>query len=280
MDRILSSVPHPHLTHLVRAYAQRQVQDEAADAQPVVASLEQVLQFEFGDPLTVEYRNGLVQKTGQVSIVGAHTYCRAAIRFSGKIESFAVFFQPFGLWQLFHLPNHHLNNQAYDGVELLGGGVRQLWYRMAEASTFRQRVALVDGFLLHQTASALEQTPLMAAAIHIFRNHGTHRIMAVADETGLSLRQFERRFLADVGFAPKLFARITRFQMALDAKLRNPQQSWMCVAHRFGYHDQMHMIQDFRRLGGPSPGKLLAKLGDGRPSALAKSEPSGVRGSH
>ncbi len=63
MERILSSPPHPELRHVVRAYAQRQVQDDGSDVQPVIASLEQIPQFEFGDPLTIEYRNGLVART-------------------------------------------------------------------------------------------------------------------------------------------------------------------------------------------------------------------------
>ena len=63
------------------------------------------------------------------------------------------------------------------------------------------------------------------------------------------LRQFERSFERDVGVSPKSFARIARFQSALDAKLVSPQRTWLDIAHSFGYHDQMHMIHDFEALG-------------------------------
>jgi len=273
MDRILSSPPHPKLTHLVRAYAQRQVHDERATVQPVVASLEQVLQFEFGDPLTVEYRNGLITKTGPVSLVGAHSFARASIRFTGKIESFAVFFQPFGMWQLFGLPNRELIDHAYDASDVFAGNHwSRLWIRMAEAGSFLQRVAIINDFLLVEAKAALSQTPIVSAATHLFKNRGTGSIARAADGAGLSLRQFERRFLTEVGLSPKRFARIARFQMALDAKVRKPEKSWMRIAHEFGYHDQMHMFHDFSELGAASPGRLLAQIGDGRPSALAASE--------
>lgn len=272
MDRIRSSVPHAALRPYVRAYAQRQVNAPGVIRQPVTACLEQVLQFEFGDPLLIDYNDGRSEPSGSVAVVGAHSFHRASICFSGQVESFAVFFQPFGLWQLFRLPNSDLRDQAYAGSDVLGGDVRRLWLRMAEASSFERRVEIVENFLLRKAQSVADQTPAMNAATCIFQLGGMVRIAAVADDSGLAVRQFERKFKADVGITPKLFARISRFQTALDTKLRTPLKSWMEIAHVCGYHDQMHMLHDFHGLGGDSPKDLLAQLGDARPSALASSE--------
>jgi hypothetical protein len=41
---------------------------------------------------------------------------------------------------------------------------------------------------------------------------------------------------------PKLFARIVRFEAALDSKARSLGKSWTDVAHEFGYYDQMHLL--------------------------------------
>jgi hypothetical protein len=69
---------------------------------------------------------------------------------------------------------------------------------------------------------------------------------------------------------PKLYSRVARFQAALDMKLKRSEVRWADLAGDFGYHDQMHMIKDFQNLSGLSPSCLLARLGDMRPSALAK----------
>jgi hypothetical protein len=37
-----------------------------------------------------------------------------------------------------------------------------------------------------------------------------------------------------MGLSPKLFARITRFQKALDAKRISPARTWLDVSHEFG----------------------------------------------
>src|SRR3982074_223077 len=45
-------------------------------------------------------------------------------------------------------------------------------------------------------------------------------------ERSLSLRQYERRFATEIGITPRLFARMIRFQVALDAKRMSPERSW------------------------------------------------------
>jgi len=269
MDRIRSSTPNAVLKPYVRAYAQRQMHGSCDMQQPVVASLEQVLQFEFGDPLLIDYSDGRSELPSSVSVVGAHSFHRASIRFCGQIESFGVFFQPFGLWQLFGLPNIELRDQAYAGRDVFGAAIGRLWLQMAEASSFERRVEVVERFLMKRAETAVHQTPIMSAATYIFQRRGMNRIASVVDRSGYGIRQFERKFKVEVGIAPKLFARISRFQTALDAKLHAPARSWLEIAHKFGYHDQMHMVHDFQGLGGDSPGGLMAQLGDGRPSALA-----------
>ncbi|GAA3753999.1 helix-turn-helix domain-containing protein [Terriglobus aquaticus] len=272
MRTVLSSTPRSELLPFVRAYAQRELRLEPDIEQPVVATLEQVLQFEFADPLAIHYADGNLQYPGRITLVGAHTFPRASILFRGSIESFGVFFQPLGLWQLFQIPNRAMSNQAYDGVACLGPGVRSLWEAMAEDGTFLGRVRLVEEYLYSRLSRCEPHTSAMAAAAYIFRHKGVLHIGEVAGRSALSLRQFERRFVEDIGVHPKLFARIVRFQSALDTKLRFPARPWIQIAHRFGYHDHMHMVHDFRSLSGFSPTAVLASIGDGRPSALQASD--------
>jgi len=109
----------------------------------------------------------------------------------------------------------------------------------------------------------------MKTAEYTYRRNGAIRIDELANHSGPSLRQFERRFVTDIGFTPKLLARITRFQMALDTKRRVPARSWMSVAHQLGYFDQMHMIRDFQSLSGSTPGEVLQQSGACQPWSLA-----------
>ncbi len=72
----------------------------------------------------------------------------------------------------------------------------------------------------------------------------------------MSIRNYERKFVGEIGISPKLFARLERFQMALDIK-RASGSSWLNVAPELGYFDQMHMVKDFRAYGGDAPSRLV-----------------------
>ena len=93
-----------------------------------------------------------------------------------------------------------------------------------------------------------------AAAHQMLSEAGAGRISAMAERAGLSVRQFRRIFLQKVGVSPKLFARIARFEAALDRMARCPGGSWTEVAQRFGYYVgscpkcTQHNVQGSRRV--------------------------------
>jgi AraC-like DNA-binding protein len=267
-----SASPANDLKEFVRAYAQRDVASPGPElVQPIPASLEHILEFEFAAPPEIQYGDGTIQIGYRIAVVGCHTRPGINLHLSGNIQSFGIFFQPLGLWQLFRVPAGELTDNSFSGGDLLGNAVEELWYQMADCKTFEARVGTIDQYLLKRAARASGRTTIMRAASHLFECRGMSRIDDLALHSGLSIRHFERRFLSDIGMTPKLFARITRFQMALDTKLHFPSRTWLTIAHDFGYHDQMHMIRDFEGLGGASPEHVLADLGDTRPPALAAS---------
>jgi len=139
---------------------------------------------------------------------------------------------------------------------------------LGETSSFKDRVATAEEFLLARVTRISIGDRISAAVAYLFRQHGAVRISTLSDQVNLGLRQFERLFRNEVGVSPKMFARVARFQAALDAKLACPQRTWLEIAHSFGYYDQMHMVHDFETLGQNAPTHLIAQMGDVRPPAL------------
>jgi AraC-like DNA-binding protein len=81
-------------------------------------------------------------------------------------------------------------------------------------------------------------------------------VPALADASGIGERQLRRRFAAAVGYGPKTFARIARFQRAL-ALLRAGEPA-AGAAYAAGYADQAHMTREMRALAGRTPSALTA----------------------
>ena len=102
---VQSTEPRQELRQFVWAYGQREVIGGSEEGlQPVTASLKQILDFEFCGSPVIEYHDGRRKAAHTISVVGPHTFPPALIRLGGRVESFAVFFQPSGLWQVFRIP--------------------------------------------------------------------------------------------------------------------------------------------------------------------------------
>jgi len=97
------------------------------------------------------------------------------------------------------------------------------------------------------------ESSLDHAARLLVATRGRTRIDAIADRSGLSLRQFQRRFAAEVGVSPKFYARTLRLEAALAARNRYPERSWTTIVHEAGYADQAHFIRDCQLLAGATP---------------------------
>ena len=269
MQIITSSLARPELRPYVRAYAQRVCgTDDSDQVISVPAQLEQILNFELGVMPGIHYRDHLVSDV--VAVGGTQTDFSGHLDLQAGVESFAVFFQPAGWSMLFKTPVCEMTNRFMDATAVGGSRLRELWSRLGEVSAFESRVLIVEEYLLGRIPAASPRREVTTSAANvIFRRRGAIGITALASAYSIGLRQFERSFERDVGVSPKSFARIARFQSALDAKLVSPQRTWLDIAHSFGYHDQMHMIHDFEALGRTTPTHLIAQMADVRPPALA-----------
>jgi AraC-like DNA-binding protein len=266
---ILRSVePSSGLRPYVRAYAYRKFEmTDLVAVEPVPAQLEQVLNFELGLLPCVRHRNDSV--SAAVWIGGAQTSFPGYMELRPGVESFAIFFQPAGWSQLFSFPMCEFTNRIHDATQVVGDCMRILWNRLGESPLFEDRVSVVEQFLLNRASCAIREGGMAAAATYLFKHHGSIRVLRLAHRESIGLRQFERRFHQETGVSPKVFARVARFQAALDAKLASPESTWLEIAHSHGYYDQMHMVHDFESLASNTPTQLIAQMGDVRPPALA-----------
>jgi AraC-like DNA-binding protein len=273
LHTLRTAQPSPALRPFVRAYAQRQTAaDDATVIEVCPAQLEQILYFELANKFDIWHSNGKHQTSDDVNVIGCHSAFAAHAELKAGLDSFAIFFQPTGFWRLFRVPGSETTNRGgIEGNSVLGSSIRILWNRLGETRSFEDRVGVAENFLLCLSTRALQLNPITYVAEHVFQQHGAIHIPDLARAAGLGLRQFERRFVRELGISPKVYARVARFQSAVDKKIAQPDTPWVDVAHNFGYHDQMHMIHDFEKLGGDAPAKFLMQLGNMRFPALSNS---------
>jgi AraC-like DNA-binding protein len=267
---IKTARPRGELREFVQVYAQREIGcDGAVFSQPNSSTLEQGIVFQLDGQTILDYPDGWSRLAPKAWVFGGWTPPCGGASFAGHVLAFAVFLKPLSLWQLFGIPSNIMANKDYNAEDLLGREILDLWSKLAECNTFQQRIREMEGYLLPFAVRASGRTLIMKTAQLIRSRKGAIRIDEIAYHAALSVRQYERRFMGEVGMTPKLFARTTRFQNALDAKRLSPGRSWLSVAHEFGYFDQMHMVRDFQLLGGHAPNGVLEQGGDIQPWSLA-----------
>jgi hypothetical protein len=254
--------PAPGLEQIVRFYVQREIKIRgAAVVHPVPARAAALIEFNLGDPFDVlDVQQRAQRKSPTAVVVGPQTYRRVDMQLRGTVDSFVIMFQPDGLHRLFAIPMCDLTDRDYEAHSVLGAFISQTRQRLGNSKSFEERVRLVDELLLRRALRSSGPDGISAPANLIIRSGGRVGIPALVDGSGLGIRQFERRFMHQVGMPPKLLGRIARFEAVLESKARFVTRSWTHVAHDFGYYDQMHMVHDFAEFTSGTPSEALAEL--------------------
>ncbi len=118
-------------------------------------------------------------------------------------------------------------------------------------------VRAIERWLLQRLWSQRAWCEVTDAVVgEVARRAGSIRVEDLARHVNLSRRHLGRLMHERVGYSPKRFARITRFDRAVQLGRRRPTVPWARVALDTGYADQPHLAREFARLGGIRPGDL------------------------
>jgi AraC-like DNA-binding protein len=173
-----------------------------------------------------------------------------------------VRFHPGRAAAILGLPASELTNQEAALGDIWKVAMREPFVEIGELASFRAgRFALEAALLRHLRNVAAPDATVGGAIRWLARNPST-RIEELSGLAGLSSRQMQRRFSAAVGYGPKMFQSVLRFQRLLYLASNGVGRlSLAGLAARVGYADQSHMNREVRRFSGKSPGELLSSTG-------------------
>ena len=194
----------------------------------------------------VHYRGTLVPPSAWISASTTPT----VYEHGGPVRAVGLVLQPEAAAALFASARGLVNTQR-PLAELVGPGWTEVEHGVHAAQNDGARIAVLCQFVRQLVAppSPCEARRLQALALL----QAAHDDAPGADQhMGLSQRQFERRFVAHWGMAPKQFEVIARMNSALGHALDTPHRvvSVAELAADEGYYDQSHMGRDVRRLAG------------------------------
>ncbi|QBD76466.1 AraC family transcriptional regulator [Ktedonosporobacter rubrisoli] len=172
----------------------------------------------------------------------------------GPTHYLSVRLRPGGLAAFLPLSAYELTDCMIDLHQLWGNEISFLEEQLAEARSFGQCVELLNAWLIQRCAvsSSLKRT---LAALHLIEeSRGQISLPQLAEQMDISIKQVERIFQRTIGFMPKTYLRIVRFQHTLSTMLTTSETLPLVqLAYEAGYSDQAHMSKDFRALAGAPP---------------------------
>lgn len=177
---------------------------------------------------------------------------------------FGAYIYPYAAEPLFHQPATYLSNQMLGLADLLKQKGRDIEEQMMLATSNQMRYQLMVAFLTQQTQGKCspKEVPAVEAIKSIIRRRGVASVKELANQSYLSVRQFERKFKQYAGFSPKLYTRIVRFQSAMK-NYGQPGKSLTEIAYRSGYYDQSHFIHEFKGFSGYHPKTFFSGKAEG-----------------
>lgn len=144
-----------------------------------------------------------------------------------------------------------------------GRAAAELTERLAERGGAGSKLAALEDALLARWARLDPRDPRVVFAVRWLLSHPGGRVSDLASELGVSGRHLHRRFAPAVGYGPKTFQRIVRFQRLLDVARRRetgrPELGSLALA--LGYADQAHMTREVAELAERTPGEALGRIG-------------------
>ena len=251
----------PFVQHYMLVHARYDGLAPARAMKPMPPAPQQWLYFYPRDEMrTFHYGQGREIHSPRSIVVGPQV-SRVDLLFPPDHLMVGAAFWPGGLHRLLGVPVRELFDFSVESRALLGPGVSEVENRLAETTDYATMLAVVESYLLRALRRLRPRAErpldrLLSALLPTGRTTAT--LTHLAAEACLSARQFERGFLERVGMAPKLYARIVRFDRAFRLKELQPDLDWLAVAVRVGYYDYRHLVRDFKEFAGVTPPRLLA----------------------
>lgn len=206
------------------------------------------------DVLTSSRPGGPDRRAGGAALQGPYTQ-PALIDPAQQRAVVWVAFRPAGARPFLTAPVGALRDRLVGLDELWGTDGAVLRERLLEARAAGGPEAClreVERTLLRRAVGPPEPDPAVRRAAALL-DRGTP-VAEVADRLGWTSRRLARRCTEQLGLPPKRYARVRRFQRLLTRVNTAPgAPDWAVLAADCGYHDQAHLIHEFRALAGITP---------------------------
>lgn len=238
-------------------YALAIPEDGLPETYHLAPSLEMMVVFSFGSPISSSFGVDSRMETfsGRVLILGP---IRQMLNYGLNPGSdlFVFSFINDGYYRLASSFSTH--DELLRELELL-------WEALNSYREAPDRIEILNEYLITTMCSPAPAVHPLLESISDIHNPSLNPVEVIAEKAAVSGRTIQLRFKKYTGYSSKELLRYLRFKelIAWIVAHHLEKVEWMDMVVKFGYHDQSHMIKDFKYYTGFSPGKVLKMCREG-----------------
>jgi AraC-like DNA-binding protein len=192
------------------------------------------------------------------SMVAGQLTSRIMIGPSGDTEMFGIRLQPHAAFSILGIAMNEIRDRIVDLADVMTAGFEStIFDRLSTATSFEERIAIFEAMFINREKARADRE-LTECLTLMIGSDGAVLVSACAERLGWSERRLERAFQEQIGMGPKIYSRIIRFKSFLNA-VESGRPSLLDRALAAGYHDQSHMIRDFRHFAGMTPTEYFGR---------------------
>jgi len=193
---------------------------------------------------------------GGFCTVDEHAYLTAE-KTSPELNS--VFGIRFYAWAAVLFSEQELSAASWFSLEDFSSGLKaDLEPILFDVPDLCGKIEHAQRFLMHRLKENRINSTFLNSVYHMLHSCGRARISEVCEYSCVSERQLERLFLRSTGVSPKTFSSLVRYQLLWQDMILSPSFSVLDAVEKYGYTDQAHLLNDFRRRHLMSPGEAVS----------------------
>ncbi|BCL73346.1 AraC family transcriptional regulator [Vibrio nigripulchritudo] len=250
--------PHPDLESLISCYWTLEVPEmEETQRQRIIPDGNIEMAFILGDDIKRYTSEDSFILQPRAMVLG-HIIDPFYIEATGRVDTFAIRFYPYGFANFITVPIKVLENTETPLAQLFDEKTaNQLEQDIIRAADTKQRIEVIESFLLNKLSEQKTVDNIVKTTIDtLFATKGSTSISKILKEDPSKRRQLERMFVKQIGVSPKQLGKLIRIQSALKMML-NQEENLTQIAYQNDYYDQSHFIKDFKEFTGVSPKEFL-----------------------
>ncbi|MBP3919314.1 MAG: helix-turn-helix transcriptional regulator [Clostridia bacterium] len=194
--------------------------------------------------------------TGRFCVIDERPYPSHVIHNSDMVSIFGIRFYA---WSAVLFADGSLNHNEEDlNIDNLFYGFKTefesiLW----DCHTLEERIAAAEKILLRRFNWNKQNPHVMNGLFFMITNHGNVKIADISSYTGISQRSLERMFRETMGVSPKTIQSLIRYQLLWQDIYLHRQFDVFDAVLKYGYSDQAHLLNDFKRKHAMTPREAL-----------------------